>query len=142
MADQTYRFAEGIARDVPVEIEGQYVPTDFLVLDMGEEEIDPPIILGRPFLNTTRAIIYVRTGEVHFQFPTGKVRCYLILTLTMGKPKKNRSADAVQGNNPLKPKKLMKKSKKRLRRINLDSRKKPAIKANLEEERENTADII
>jgi hypothetical protein len=25
-----------------------------------------PIILGRPFLNTTKAIIYIRTGEIHF----------------------------------------------------------------------------
>jgi hypothetical protein len=37
-----------------------------MVLDMGEEEHDPPIILGRPFLNTIQAIIYMRNGEVHF----------------------------------------------------------------------------
>jgi hypothetical protein len=30
-----------------------------MVLEMGEEEYDPPIMLGRPFLNTTRAIIYM-----------------------------------------------------------------------------------
>jgi hypothetical protein len=42
---------------------------------MGDEK-DPPIVLGRPFLNTTRAIIYIRTGEIHFQFRTKKVRCY------------------------------------------------------------------
>ena len=80
MADQTYRFAEGMAKDVPVEIEGQYVLTDFLVLDMGEEEIDPPIILGRPFLNTTRAIIYVRTGEVISSSPLETYAAILILT--------------------------------------------------------------
>jgi len=28
------------------------------------EEYNPPIILGRPFLNTTKAIIYIGTGEV------------------------------------------------------------------------------
>jgi hypothetical protein len=32
---------------------------------MGDEQ-DPLIILGRSFLNTTRAIIYIRTGEIHF----------------------------------------------------------------------------
>jgi hypothetical protein len=32
---------------------------------MGDEQ-DPPIVLGRPFLNTTRAIIYIRAGEIHF----------------------------------------------------------------------------
>jgi hypothetical protein len=36
-------------------------------MDMGDEQ-DPPIVLGRPFLNTTRAIIYIKTGENHFQF--------------------------------------------------------------------------
>jgi hypothetical protein len=30
-----------------------------MILDMVEEEDDVPIILGRPFLNTTNAIIYI-----------------------------------------------------------------------------------
>jgi hypothetical protein len=47
-----------------------------MVLDMGEEEDNTSIILGRPFLNTTSAIIYIRSGEIHFQFPIEKVRCY------------------------------------------------------------------
>jgi len=37
---------------------------------MGEDEYDPPIILGRPFLNTIKAIIYIGTGEVHMHFPS------------------------------------------------------------------------
>jgi hypothetical protein len=41
-----------------VKIQGPYAPTDFMILDM-EEEDDSPIILGRPFLNTTNAVIYV-----------------------------------------------------------------------------------
>ena len=43
---------------------------------MGEDEYDPPIILGRPFLGTVKAIIYIGTGEVHMYFPSEKVRCY------------------------------------------------------------------
>jgi hypothetical protein len=53
MVDQTFRFLEGIAKDVMVQIHDHYVPTDFMVLDMGEEEYDPPIVLGKLFLNTT-----------------------------------------------------------------------------------------
>jgi hypothetical protein len=49
-----------------VRIHNHYAPTDFMVLDMGQEEDDTPIILRRPFLNTTNVIIYV--GSVHFQF--------------------------------------------------------------------------
>jgi dTDP-4-amino-4,6-dideoxygalactose transaminase len=41
-----------------VKIQGPYAPTDFMILDM-EEEDDSPIILGRSFLNTTNAVIYV-----------------------------------------------------------------------------------
>jgi hypothetical protein len=65
MEDQSQQFPEGIARDVPVKIKDHYVLTDFLVIDMGDEQ-DPTIVLGRPFLNTTRAIIYIRTGDIHF----------------------------------------------------------------------------
>jgi len=43
---------------------------------MGEDEYDLPIILGRPFLNTIKAIIYIGTGEVHMHFPSEKVRHY------------------------------------------------------------------
>ena len=76
LADQTIRFLEGIAKDIMVKIQGNYVPADFMILDMGETEIDVPIILERPFLNTTNTIIYVGSGHVHFQFPGQKVRCY------------------------------------------------------------------
>jgi hypothetical protein len=61
MVDQTFQFPEGITKDVMVQIHDHYVPTDFIVLDMGEEEYNPPIMLGRLFLNTTRAIIYMRS---------------------------------------------------------------------------------
>jgi hypothetical protein len=61
-----------------------------MVLDMEEEEYVPPIIVGRLFLNTTRAIIYMRSGEVHFQFPTEKVHCYFNSYTTYEQAKKNR----------------------------------------------------
>ena len=68
MVDQSIQFPKGIAKDVMVRIHDHYALADFMVLDMGEED-DTPIILGRPFLNTTNAIIYVGSGQVHFQFP-------------------------------------------------------------------------
>ena len=70
MADQSIRFLEGIAKDIMVRIHDHYALADLMVLDMGKEEDDRPITLGRPFLNTTNAIIYVRSGQVHFQFPS------------------------------------------------------------------------
>jgi len=43
---------------------------------MGEDEYDPPIILGRPFLSTVKAIINIGAREVHLHFPSEKVCCY------------------------------------------------------------------
>jgi spore germination cell wall hydrolase CwlJ-like protein len=75
-----------------MQIDDHFIPTDFLVIDMGEDEYDPPIILGRPFLSTTKAIIYLATGEVHFQFPSEKVRRYFNNNYIVDKePKKNRT---------------------------------------------------
>jgi len=46
------------------------------VIDMGEDKYNPPIILGRQFLSTVKAIINIGTGEVHMHFPSEKVRRY------------------------------------------------------------------
>jgi hypothetical protein len=70
MTDQSFRFVDGIAKNVPIQIDDHFILTDFLVIDMGEDEYDPSIILGRPFMSTTKAIIYIAIGEVHFQFPS------------------------------------------------------------------------
>jgi len=45
-------------------------------MDMGEDEYNPPITIGRLFLSTVKAIIYIGTGGVHMHFPSEKVRCY------------------------------------------------------------------
>jgi hypothetical protein len=92
MADQSFRFVDGIAKNVPIQIDDHFIPTDFLVIDMGEDEYDPPIILGRPFLSTTKAIIYIAIGEVHFQFPSEMVHRYFNSNYIVDKePKKNRT---------------------------------------------------
>jgi hypothetical protein len=92
MVDQSFRFVDGIAKNVPVQIDDHFILTDFLVIDMGEDQYDPPIILGRPFLSTTKAIIYLATGEVHFQFPSEKVRHYFNNNYIVDEePKKNRT---------------------------------------------------
>ena len=46
------------------------------VIDIGEDEYNPPIIIGRPFLSTVKENIYIGTGGVHMHFPSEKVRRY------------------------------------------------------------------
>jgi hypothetical protein len=65
MVDQSLRWPKVIAKDVLVKIQDYYVPANFLVLDMSGDE-DTPIILRRPFLNTTDAVIYIGSGQIHF----------------------------------------------------------------------------
>jgi hypothetical protein len=90
MVDQSIQFPEGIAKDIMVKIQDHYAPANFMILDM-EEEDDSPIILGRLFLNTTNAVIYVGSGQIHFQFPREKVRCCFNSYTTYEQPKKSRS---------------------------------------------------
>jgi hypothetical protein len=90
-----------------VKIQDHFVPTDFMVLDMGDKEEDTPIILERPFLNTTDAIIYIRSGQIHFQFLDEKVRCYFNSYTNHEQPKKPRNnrrrrRSRRQANQPLK----------------------------------------
>jgi hypothetical protein len=90
MVDQSIQFPKGIAKDIMVKIQDHYAPADFLVLDM-EEENDSPIILGRLFLNTTNAVIYVGSRQIHFQFLGEKVCCCFNSYTTYEQPKKTRS---------------------------------------------------
>jgi hypothetical protein len=62
---KSLRWPEGIAKDVLVKIQDYYIPADFLVLDMPGDEVTP-IILGRPFLNTTDAVIYIGSEQIYF----------------------------------------------------------------------------
>jgi hypothetical protein len=45
MADQSFRRPERVVKDVMVKIRDHYVPTNFMVLDMGEED-NVHLILG------------------------------------------------------------------------------------------------
>ena len=65
LADQSVCYVEGIALDLLVRIRDAYVPTDFVVLNMGISK-DAPLILGRPFLNNANACIYVASGWIQF----------------------------------------------------------------------------
>ncbi|XP_042027227.1 uncharacterized protein LOC121774410 [Salvia splendens] len=63
MADRTVSYPKGIVEDILVKV-GEFIfPADFVVLDM-EEDRHVPLLLGRPFLATERALIDVHKGEL------------------------------------------------------------------------------
>ena len=59
--------------DVLVKVDKFIFPADFIVLDMEEDE-EIPIILGRPFLATSRAMIDVQKGELKLRVQDDEVR--------------------------------------------------------------------
>ena len=66
MADNSRKQAYGLVEDVLVKVEDHYIPTDFIVLETGKC-MDESIILGRPFLATSKAVIDVDRGELILQ---------------------------------------------------------------------------
>ena len=54
IADQTLSFPKGILKNFCIRLGTLYAPADFVVIETGTDE-SAPIILGRPFLNTSGA---------------------------------------------------------------------------------------
>ncbi|KAG7588732.1 Retrotransposon gag domain [Arabidopsis suecica] len=63
LADGSVRLSHGILEDLPIKIGNVEIPTDFIVLEMDEDPINP-LILGRPFLATAGAVIDVKKGKI------------------------------------------------------------------------------
>ncbi|XP_021808589.1 uncharacterized protein LOC110752280 [Prunus avium] len=63
MADRSLTYSHGILEDVLVKGDKFIFLADFIVLDM-EEDVDTPIILGRPFLITGKMIIDIEKGSL------------------------------------------------------------------------------
>ncbi|XP_022872663.1 uncharacterized protein LOC111391644 [Olea europaea var. sylvestris] len=63
LADRSIKHLREIIKDVLVKVDKFILSADFLILDM-EEDREIPIILGRPFLATSRALVDVQRGEL------------------------------------------------------------------------------
>ncbi|XP_073017791.1 uncharacterized protein [Primulina eburnea] len=63
VADRSLTYPRGIVEDVLVKVDKFIFPADFVILDM-EEDQDSPLIFGRPFLATGKALIDVHKGEL------------------------------------------------------------------------------
>ena len=73
LADRSLKHPRGVIEDVLVKVDKFIFPTDFIVLDM-EEDKEIPIILGRPFLATGRAMIDVQRGELKLRVQEDEVK--------------------------------------------------------------------
>ena len=73
LADMSLKHPRGVIEDVLVKVDKFIFPVDFIVLDM-EEDKEIPIILGRPFLATGRAMIEVQRRELKLRVQEDEVK--------------------------------------------------------------------
>ncbi|CAJ2666538.1 unnamed protein product [Trifolium pratense] len=64
LADRSIVHPYGILHDVLVRVAEFVFPADFVILDMEDDAEVEPLLLGRPFLATGRALIDVEMGEL------------------------------------------------------------------------------
>ena len=73
MANKSTAIPVGICEDVPVVVTNVTILTDFVILDISEDD-SMSIILGRPFLNTAGAVIDCNKGNVTFLLMVMSIR--------------------------------------------------------------------
>ncbi|XP_063941166.1 uncharacterized protein LOC135149396 [Daucus carota subsp. sativus] len=82
LADRTIKHPLGVIEDVLVKVDKFFIPCDFVVLDM-DEDVEMPIILGRPFLATAGTTIDVKAGKLTLNVGDEKVEFDLNKALKM-----------------------------------------------------------
>ena len=65
LANRTLSFPKGILKNLYVRVGTLYAPGDFVVIETGTDE-RAPIILWKPFLNTSGAAIYASAAKISF----------------------------------------------------------------------------
>ncbi|XP_062093593.1 uncharacterized protein LOC133799609 [Humulus lupulus] len=110
LADRSVKHPRGIIEDVLLRVDTFIFPANFIVLDM-EEDMDVPIILGRPFLATGQALIDVQKGELKLRdqgdevvlnvfkamkYPVASDSCYCVDVIEKGVSKRRVSSAALE----------------------------------------------
>ena len=72
MADHSIKLPIGVVEDMPIRVGQNFIPIDFVIVEM-EEDSHTPLLFGRSFLNTAKAIIDVHGGKISFTIGGDKV---------------------------------------------------------------------
>ncbi|GJT14431.1 reverse transcriptase domain-containing protein [Tanacetum coccineum] len=72
LADRSFQYPVGIAKNMLVEVGKFTFPVDFVILEM-EEDSKVPLILGRPFLHTADAVIRVKQRQLNLGVGTERI---------------------------------------------------------------------
>jgi hypothetical protein len=90
MADKSTSIPIGICENVPIMVANVKIPTDFVILEMPEDD-NLSIILGRPVLNTAGAIIDCTKSKVTFKVEGNEHIYYLFSKETRSRTSNDRS---------------------------------------------------
>jgi hypothetical protein len=80
LADQSVKLPIGIVEDMHIQIGKYFIPIDFMIVDM-EDNTQTPLLLGRPFLNTARAVIDVHKEMISFKISEEKITFHVNRTM-------------------------------------------------------------
>jgi hypothetical protein len=89
LADRSVKYPVGICENVLVKVGKFKFPVDFVILEMEEDDL-VPIILGRPFLATARAVIDVHDGKLTLQVGTDSLTFNIRDTMDLSLEAANR----------------------------------------------------
>ena len=88
LVDRSMIVPKGVVEDVLVQVDNFYFPVDFIILDMhpiSNVNSQISVILGRPFLATSNALINCRSGVLKLSF--GNMTLELNIFNTCKQPK-------------------------------------------------------
>ncbi|XP_039122080.1 uncharacterized protein LOC120258698 [Dioscorea cayenensis subsp. rotundata] len=63
LADRSIKKLCGVVEDVIVRVDNLIIQVDFVIIDV-DDDVEVPLILGRPFLNTARALIDIKGARM------------------------------------------------------------------------------
>ena len=72
LADRSIKHPHGVLEDVLMKVGKFYFPIDFVILEM-EEDFEVPLILGRPFLKTSGALVDHKEDKLTLRVEDDKV---------------------------------------------------------------------
>ena len=96
LADRSVKIPKGMMEDALVKVDKFYYLVDFVVLDTEPIASGPnhvPIILGRPFLATSNAIINYRNGFMQLTFGNMTLELYIFHLSNKHKPEKGEGQE-------------------------------------------------
>jgi len=110
LVDRTLSFPKGILKNLYVRVGTLYTPADFVVIETDTDE-RVPIILGRPFLNTSGAVIYASAAKISF-YIKGKKETFSFENKTTQNSKQSRHEPRKRTNRRNKNKQMWTESAK------------------------------